>query len=57
MKQFELKIVDDELLWVKDDKLGRITAPLEVFRPNEYEARKLYNQLHELFENEVKGGA
>lgn len=50
MKEFELKIVNYEVLWVKDDKLGRITTPLEVFRPNEYEARKLYNQLRELFE-------
>lgn len=51
MKEFELKVVDDEVLWVKDDVLGRITTPLEVFRPNEYEARKLYKQLKELFEN------
>ena len=51
MKEFTLKIVNDELMWVKEDKLGRITTPLEVFRPNEYEARKLYNQLKELFEN------
>ncbi len=52
MKEFTLKIVNDELMWVKEDTLGRITAPLEVFRPNEYEARKLYKQLQELFDNE-----
>ena len=50
MKEFELKIVDDEVLWVADDTMGRVTAPLEVFRPNEYQARKLYKQLKELFE-------
>lgn len=52
MKEFELKIVDDEVLWVKEDTLGRITTPLEVFRPNEYEARKLYKQLKDLFDKE-----
>lgn len=50
MKNFELKLVDDELLWVREDKEGRVTTPFEVFRPNEYEARKLYKQLKELFD-------
>jgi hypothetical protein len=50
MKDFELKIVDDEVLWTREDTLTRMTMPLEVFRPNEYEARKLYNQLKLLFE-------
>jgi hypothetical protein len=50
MKEFELKLVGEEVLWVREDELGRVTMPLEVFRPNEYEARKLYKQLKEFFE-------
>lgn len=51
MKDFKLKIVDDEVMYVQEDPIGRITVPLEVFRPNEYQARKLYEQLRQLFES------
>lgn len=50
MKEFTLKVIDDEVMWVKEDPIGRVTNTLELFRPNEYEARKLYNQLKLLFE-------
>lgn len=46
MKNFQLQVVDDEIKWVNGD----VSYPLEVFRPNEYQAQKLYKQLKEFFE-------
>lgn len=44
----KLEIIDDEVKWVERDGETLITSPLEVFRPTEYQARKLMKQLQEL---------
>jgi len=46
----KLEIIDDEVKWVERDGETTITNVLEVFRPTEHQARKLYKQLKELFE-------
>lgn len=46
----KLEIIDDEVKWVERDGEVVMTNVLEVFRPTEQQARKLYKQLKELFE-------
>jgi hypothetical protein len=46
----KLEIINDEVLWIEQDGDAIIKHPLEMFRPTEHQARKMYKQLKELFE-------
>lgn len=47
----KLQIVNDEVVWIADANEEEFTAPLEIFRPSEKQARWIMKQLQQLFDN------